>query len=863
MAYHEESTQKFEQSRRGTPRHDHQALHVHSCGPLVIDNGHDQPHIGLDQGAPPREARINMADANRLAASSLRWTCDINHLEFETTNDLESLQQILGQARALDAVQFGISIRRDGYNMFVLGPPGLGKKSTVNHYLTEKSATEQPPDDWVYVNNFELAHKPIALRLPRGRGVQLHQDMATLLEELQTTIPTTLELDEHQTRIQELEQEAKDRHNLAFKQLAERALERGIQLVRTPAGYAMAPLRDGEVVGPDDFDKLSPEERAQIEEAVKDLQDELKELVERVPRWRMETREKIKQLNQQATQVAIGHLLARLRQQYTDLPDVLTYFDALEKDVVQHSEEFQPQQEESASALLGLPGGSQPTFERYQVNLLVDNTHTDGAPVIYENHPSYHNLLGRAEHESRMGTLVTQFMLIKPGSLHRANGGYLVLDAAKVLQQPYAWDALKRALNTKELKIESLGESLSLISTVSLEPQPIPLDVKIVLVGDRMLYYTLYQYDRDFAELFKVAADFDEQMDRNPDNCRLYARYIATMARHEDYLPFNSSAVARVIEQSARIAGDSEKLSTSMQSIANLLREADYWASTQDAELVTHEHVDMAIDKQIYRANRVRTRVHEQIERGTVMIDTSGTAVGQVNGLSVIDMGNFAFGQPSRITANVRLGKGEVLDIEREVDLGGALHSKGVLILSSFLATRFAQTRPLALSAALVFEQSYGPVDGDSASIAETTALLSALAGIPIKQSLAVTGSMDQRGRVQPIGGVNEKIEGFFDVCRRRGLTGDQGVVIPRSNVKHLMLRADVVAAVAARQFHVYAAETADQAIELLMGVPAGELNEQGEYPEGTINQRVATRLDELFQIRQQLAQKPQEGTEP
>ncbi len=803
-----------------------------------------------------------MTDVNRLAASSLRWTCDISHLEFKTTNDLEDLQQILGQARALDAVQFGISIRRDGYNMFVLGPPGLGKKSTVNHYLTEKSATEPAPDDWVYVNNFELAHKPIAIRLPRGRGAQLHRDMAALLEDLRTTIPATLELEEHQTRLQEIEQEAKDRHNLAFKELAERALERGIQLVRTPAGYAMAPLRDGEVVGPDDFDKLSAEERAQIEEAVKDLQEELKELVERVPRWRMETREKIKQLNQQATQVAIGHLLSQLRQRYTDLSDVLAYFDALEKDVVQHSEEFQPQQEESPGALLGLPGANQPSFERYQVNLLVDNTQTEGAPVVYENHPSYHNLLGRAEHESRMGTLVTQFMLIKAGSLHRANGGYLVLDAAKVLQQPYAWDALKRALNTKELKIESLGETLSLISTVSLEPEPIPLDVKVVLVGDRMLYYTLYQYDRDFAELFKVAADFDEQMERNPDNCRLYARYIATMARQEEYRPFDSTAVARVIEQSARIAGDSERLSTSMQSIANLLREADYWATTENAELVTRQHVDKAIDKQVYRVNRVRTLVHEQIERGTVMIDTSGTAVGQVNGLSVIDMGNFSFGQPSRITANVRLGKGELLDIEREVDLSGAIHSKGVLILSSFLATRFAQQRPLAVSASLVFEQSYGLVDGDSASIAETAALLSALSGIPIKQSLAVTGSMNQRGRVQPIGGVNDKIEGFFDVCRRRGLTGEQGVVIPHSNVKNLMLRDDVVAAVAANQFHVYAAETVDQALEFLMGVPAGQLNEKGEYPAGTINQRVAEQLDTFFEIRQQLTQKPQEEAE-
>ena len=708
-----------------------------------------------------------MTDALRLDPAVLRWRCTENHLAFETTEELEDLQQILGQPRALDAVQFGISIRRDGYNMFVLGPPGLGKRTTINHFLLEKAARESPPNDWCYVNNFEQAHKPLAIQVPPGRGARLQRDMANLVDELKTTVPSSLELEEHQNRIQEIEQEAKDRHNRAFKELADRALERGIQLVRTPGGYAMAPVRDGEVMGPDEFEKLSPEERKKIEEAVKELQEELKELVERVPRWRMETRDKIKELNRQATRLAIGHLLARLRQDYTDLPEVLKYFDALEKDVVEHSEEFQPQ-EESAGNLLGLPMPSQPPFQRYQVNLLVDNSDTNGAPVIFENHPSYHNLMGRAEHESRMGTLFTQFTLIKAGALHHANGGYLVLDALKVLQQPYAWEGLKRALNTKELRIESVAESLSLVSTVSLEPQPIPLDVKVVLVGDRMLYYMLYQYDRDFAELFKVAADFDEQMDRSPENCQLYARYIATMARQEQYRPFDRRAVTRVIEESARIAGDSEKLSTSMQSIANLLRESDYWAREEDAHIVTDAHVALAVDKQIYRANRVRTLVHEQIERGTVMIDTQGACVGQVNGLSVIDMGNFSFGQPSRITATVRIGKGEVIDIEREVDLGGAIHSKGVLILSSFLATRFAQTRPLSLSASLVFEQSYGHVDGDSASVAEICALMSALAGIPIKQSLAVTGSVNQHGQVQPIGGVNDKIEGFFDVCQAR-----------------------------------------------------------------------------------------------
>ncbi len=423
-----------------------------------------------------------------------------------------------------------------------------------------------------------------------------------------------------------------------------------------------------------------------------------------------------------------------------------------------------------------------------------------------------------------------------------------------MLQQPYAWEGLKRALHAKELKIESLGEALSLVSTISLEPQPIPLDVKVILVGNRLLYYLLYQHDPDFAELFKVAADFDEQMDRNEENCRLYARFVATIARQENHRPFNKFAVARVIEQSARIAGDAAKLSTSMQSIADLLRESDYWASTEGADLVTAEHVHRAVEMQVYRADRVRARIYEEINRGTILIETSGARVGQVNGLSVIDMGNFSFGQPSKITATARIGKGEVIDIEREVDLSGAIHSKGVLILSSFLASRFARNRPLTLSASLVFEQSYGRVDGDSASVAESCVLLSALAEVPIKQSLAITGSVNQHGMVQAIGGVNQKIEGFFDICRAAGLTGEQGVVIPASNVKHLMLRPDVVAAVEQGQFHVDAVETVDQAVELLTGLAAGEPQEDGSYPEGTVNYRAAARLDELFRLRQQIS---------
>jgi lon-related putative ATP-dependent protease len=473
-----------------------------------------------------------------------------------------------------------------------------------------------------------------------------------------------------------------------------------------------------------------------------------------------------------------------------------------------------------------------------------------GAPVVYEDHPSYHNLIGRVEHISEMGTLVTDFSLIKAGALHRANGGYLILDVRSLLQQPFAWQALLRALKARSVKIESLGESLSLISTVSLEPQPIPLDAKVVLLGDRLLYYLLYAYEPGFAELFKVAADFDEHIDRNPENCQRFASFLASLTRHEHTRDLDRTGVARLMEHAARVAEDSEKLSVHARTLTEVLQEADHWAGQERSAVIQDRHVRQAIEQQIQRADRVRQRIYDEIQRGSILIDTEGAYVGQVNGLSLIDLGNFCFGQPSRITATARLGRGEVIDIEREVKLGGALHSKGVLILSSFLASQYASNRPLSLSASLVFEQTYGLVEGDSASLAELCALLSALAGVPVQQSLAVTGSVNQLGQVQAIGGVNQKIEGFFDVCRRRGLSGNQGVLIPRANLPHLMLREDVVEAAASREFRVFAVSTVDEAMSLLTGMPAGQRDAAGDYPEGSVNRRIESRLQELADLR-------------
>ncbi|TVS11100.1 MAG: ATP-dependent protease [Planctomycetaceae bacterium] len=792
-----------------------------------------------------------MEPLSPLPASELSWICDPDQLPFETTDDLDDLKEFLGQARALNAVRFGISIRRDGYNLYVLGPPGVGKRTIVQSFLEQKATNDPRPCDWCYVQNFEEPHKPHALRFPPGRGAKFVADMENLVEDLRISIPAALETEEHKTQVQQIEQETREFQNRAFQELTDRAQTQGIQVIRTHAGFALAPSRDGKVLEPERYDQLSEAERSEIQGKIERLQEELHALVAKLPRWRREARERIKQANQDAARFALEHLMNPLQEQYSDLDDVVRYLRDVEEDVIANTDEFQSSDENPEMPFLSLRR-QRSALDEYQVNLIVDHEPSQGAPVVYEEHPSFQNLLGRIEHQSHMGTLETHFTLIKPGSIHRANGGYLVVEALRLFRQPYAWEGLKRCLYARHVKIESLAESLGLISTVSLEPEPIPLDVKVVLLGDRMLYYLLHQYDRDFAELFKVAADFEEKMDRSDDSCLLYAQLIATLVRREQHRRFDRTAVARILEHSARVAADSEKLTTHMRTITDLIREADYWCASDGHETVTVQHVDQAIDQQIHRADRVRDQVQEQIVRGTLLIDTHGSQVGQVNGLSVLDLGNFSFGRPSRITATVRLGKGDVVDIEREVELGGPIHSKGVLILGSLLAARYAQDHPLSLSASVVFEQSYGMVDGDSASVAEFCALLSALSIIPVRQSLAVTGSVNQHGQVQAIGGVNEKIEGFYDICQRRGLTGDQGVLIPAANVPHLMLRRDVIAAVRQGRFHVYPITDVNQAVALLTGVSAGDPDENGHFLEGTVNHAVTERLRKMFQLRQQ-----------
>ena len=789
-----------------------------------------------------------------LAPDRLYRACDIGHFTFTTTAELDDLSEGIGQMRAIDAAHFGIGMRHAGYNLYVMGPPGSGKRYLVRQLLDQRVGAEAKPADWCYVHNFSQPHKPRAIRLPAGMGTRFHADMQQLVSELQATISAVFEGDEYRRRLAQIDEEYGERQARAFVEVGEEAGKLSVTLMRTPNGFSFAPAKGDEVMSPEEYEKLPPEEKARFERDIGSLQEKLEKVIRQVHQWRRERLERVRKLNEEAVLFAVGPLIDDLRRNYADYPVVCSYLDEVQQNVIESMDEFRhPKEAQTGLAALT---SEPPDFSRFRVNLLVGRDGTEGAPVVYEDQPTYQNLIGRVEHLAQLGALVTNFLQIKPGALHQANGGYLLLDAIKLLTQPFSWEGLKRALSTHEIRIESLGQMVSLVSTVSLEPEPIPLDAKVILIGNRLLYYLLAQYDPEFGELFKVAADFEDEVARSADNDLLYARLIGTLVRREKLHPFDRDAVARVIEHSARRAEDAEKLSTHMQSLADLVREADYWAAEETREVVTRADVERAIEAQIRRADRLRERSHEAILRGILHIATEGERVGQVNGLSVFQLGDFSFAQPSRITANTRLGDGELVDIQREVKLGGSIHSKGVLILSSFLAARYAAEQPLSLAASLVFEQTYGQVEGDSASVAELCALLSSLANVPIQQSLAVTGSVDQFGRVQAIGAVNEKIEGYFDICNMRGLTGRQGVLIPASNVAHLMLRQDVVDAAKAGRFHVYAVETVDQALELLTGIAVGTPD-----AEGSLDQRVAQRIKHLAELRRKYAKKAEPGS--
>lgn len=759
--------------------------------------------------------------------------CPPEKLDFETTETLEDLELPCGQERVLRALEFGASMEGRGFNLFVLGPSGAGKHELVERFLGKHASEKEVPPDWCHVYNFKNADRPKALRFPAAQGREFRKDMSDFTDELRTAIPATFESEEYQSRIQELQEEMAKRQHQGLFDIQEEANRNNIAMITTPAGFTFAPMRDGEVIDPEEYKKFSDEEKQLVESKVEELQKKLQQTIQQIPRLRKEVRERVHALNEEMVQITLGGPMGELREKWSHLPDVVAHLDAVREDVVEHAEAFQDGES-------GPPAG---LLVRYKVNLLVDNAETQGAPVIYEDLPNHQHLTGQIEHRARQGTLYTDFTLIKGGAMHRASGGYLIIDSRRVLTQPMAWESLKRILFSGEIRIESLERLYGLVSTTSLQPEPIPVSVKVVLLGDRMLYYLLSHYDPDFLDLFKVEADFEDDLDREDGCYVLYARMIASMARGVKARPLTRDGVARLIEHASRLASDQRKLTAHDRVLRDLLSEADHWARQDGAELITDEYIQQAIDEREYRASRIRERSMEQITRGIVKIATEGEEVGQVNGLSVLRLGASMFGQPSRITATARPGKGQVVDIEREAKLGGPIHSKAVMILSRFLASRYAGDGELSLSASLAFEQSYGGVEGDSASVAETCVLLSAIAGVPLKQALAVTGSMNQHGEVQAVGGVNEKIEGFFNVCRDSGDLGSQGVLLPESNVEHLMLRKDVRDAMGEGRFTIYPISDINEAIELLTGMEAGVADENGDYPEGSFNRKVQDRL--------------------
>jgi lon-related putative ATP-dependent protease len=771
----------------------------------------------------------------------------LSALPFATTAEIEPIGGLVGQRRALDAVRFGTSIDRPGFNLFVIGPPAARMREAVEGLLKERLKERRAPSDWVYINNFKNPQRPTAIELPPGRAPQFHAAMHELIDDLRSALPAVFESEDYRTRRDAIDETFHKLQADSFAELRDKAAKQGIVIVRTPLGFALAPGREGEVVPPNEFNAWPEERRRETARVIEALEKDLENVIRRIPQWEKERRDEIRRVNRETAQVAVEQLIDAARARFADLPRILDHLQDVRNDIVENVDMFIVRGDGEIVPTDAMPDGA---FDRYEVNLFVTQENQDGAPLIEELHPTLGNLVGRIEHLSRQGVLVTNFRLIKAGAMHRANGGYLLLDARNVLMEPFAWAALKRTLRRQEIVIEDIARLLGLATTVSLEPDPIPLDLKLILFGDRLLYFLLAAFDPELAEHFKVLADFEDDADRSSESEATHARVIATMLAREGLKPMEREGVGLLIEHCARMAGHASKLSLLVAEIRDLLAEADHWASDAGRGAIASADVRKAIEQRIDRNSRLRDRMQESILKEVALVATSGVHVGQINGLSVVELGGFTFGRPTRITCRVRPGSGKVVDIEREVELGGPTHSKGVLILSGFLAGRYALDTPMSLFASLVFEQSYAGVEGDSASCAELLALISSLAEVPLRQDLAITGSVNQHGEVQAIGGVNEKIEGFFDICRERGLSGSQGVVIPEGNVQHLMLRRDVVDACAAGRFSVYAIGTVDEGVALLTGLAAGERDGQGAYAVGSVNGLVEARLRSFADVQ-------------
>lgn len=790
--------------------------------------------------------------SNELSSKHLRRYCDYKKFDFSSTEKLLPLEKVIGQDRALKAVSFGVDIKSHGYHLYALGPTGTGKTTTIRKFLEKEALNKDVPEDWLYVNNFEDADKPHALSLPAGKGRGFKDDMDQLVEELKTEVPKAFEGKEYEQDREKYEQEFQRRSKELLAKLDKKADERGFKLLQTTQGMAAFPVIGDQVLSPDQDLAIDEQQRQKIEKHQEELQTEIRETLREIEQLQKEGKERIRELDQRTVGFAVDHLINDLKDKYSEYPDVIEFLSSARAFLLKNVQAFkQIKQMEQTPHLAKVPlmlGEQEPSFDEYRVNLVVDNSKTEGAPVIQEKNPTGPNLIGRIEQQGWFGTLVTNFRMIKGGSLHKANGGYLIIETLELLKKPFAWPILKRALKNEEIAIESMSEAFGAFSTRTLEPQPISLKTKVILIGDPFLYYLLYQLDPEFKELFKVKADFEVKMDWQPDTVKQYAQFISTICNEEDLKHFDASGVAKVVEHGARMVSHQDKLATKFGEIVDLIRQSSYWASKNGNKLVHAEDVQKALDEEIYRSNRIEQQIQEMIEEGSILIDTDGEVVGQLNGLSVLTLGDYSFGKPSRITARTYFGDKGFVNIDREVKLGGPIHNKGAMILSGYLGGKYAEDVPLAISASITFEQIYEEVEGDSAASAEIYTLLSSFSGYPIRQDLAVTGSVNQHGEIQPIGGVNEKIEGFFQVCKIKGLTGKQGVIIPQQNITHLMLKDDVVSAVKEGKFHIYAVSSIDEGIELLTGKKAGERKPDGSYPKDTVNWAVRSKILEFAQ---------------
>ena len=796
----------------------------------------------------------------------LRKICDPETLSFSTSEELSPGKAIIGQQRSTKALQFGLGIRAPGFNIFVSGLPGTGRATAVTRFLQESARGRPVPPDWCYVNNFHDPARPDAISLPAGRALRFRSDMTTLVESSLRALRAAFESEEYAAQRQELDRARGKVLDALQVRVNETAQQKGFVIQPGPAGIVTIPMRGGHAVSPEEFIALSPEEKADIARREEELRAEIDGALRQVNRLTNKAAEERAELDRQVALFALKHPFDDITEKYGDLPEVMSHLEQVRDDIVSHLPDFRSDGGAGTPPDPQAPRAPALPVNRYAVNVLVDNAALTGAPVVIELNPTYTNLFGRIESEAQLGTLTTNFSLITRGSLHQANGGFLVLPIEELLTNPLAWASLKRALRNRQITIEDPMQRLGVLTTRTLQPEAIPLEVKAILIGRPAVFQLLQAYDEDFDELFKVKAEFDSQMDRTDASIQDYAVFVSSLCAEEGLKHLDSSALARLIEHGSRLAEDQAKLSTRFGDLADVIREANYYAQEDGAAYVGAAHVRRAISEKFYRADLLQQRLQEMTARGALLIDVRGQQTGQVNGLAVLSTGDVEFGHPNRITASVAIGREGIIDIEREAKLGGPLHTKGIMILAGYLASRYAHDQPLSICARLVFEQSYSPVEGDSASSAELYALLSELAGLPIKQAIAVTGSVNQKGEVQAIGGANEKIEGFFAVCRAAGLSGEEGVVIPASNVDNLMLQDDVLEAVRAGRFRIWAVRTIDEGIEILTGVPAGARSAEGKYPEDSVNGRVDRRLRELagrLALLGRAAEGPEKPPEP